>query len=65
LGAAAVLEIDRVAMGRQAFAMTAKLLKIENSDDSDDSDDATFHFPLKVTSKFNPAVIKNLALTPE
>jgi putative ABC transport system substrate-binding protein len=62
LGAAAVLEIDRVAMGRQAFAMTAKLLKIENSDDSDD---ATFHFPLKVTSKFNPAVIKNLALTPE
>ena len=65
LGAAAVLEIDRVAMGRQAFALTAKILNIKNSENSENSENMTFHFPRKVTRKHNPTVLKNLAMMPE
>ena len=67
LGAATVLEIDRVAMGRQAFAMAAKILKIgtENSENSENSENKSFQFPQKVARKNNPAVHKNLAMTPD
>jgi putative ABC transport system substrate-binding protein len=61
LGAAAVLEIDRVALGRQAFALTAKLLKIG----TENSEERTIHFPRKTDRKNNPIVLKSLAMTPE
>ena len=59
LGAAAVLEIDRAALGRQAFALTEKVLNNKNNENM------TFTFPQQVTRKHNPAVLKNLALTSE
>ncbi len=62
LGAAAILEIDRVALGRQAFALAAKLLKIENSENSENM---TFRFPTKINRTHNPKIFKNLALTPD
>ena len=64
LGAATVLEIDRVAMGRQAFAMAAKILKI-GTENSENSENKSFQFPQKVARKNNPAVHKNLAMTPD
>jgi putative ABC transport system substrate-binding protein len=71
LGAAAVLEIDRVALGRQAFALTAKILNIKNSENSENGENGEngenmkFRFPQKVTRKHNPTVLKNLAMMPE
>ncbi len=61
VGAAAVLEIDRFAMGRQAFAMTAKLLK----SGPDNKEKMKFSFPQKTEQKNNPAVLKRLAMKPE
>lgn len=54
LGAAAVLEIDLVAMGRQAGAMVAALLG-RNLMDS-----VPFGFPSVVTVKANPSVLRHL-----
>ncbi len=54
LGAAAVLELDRVAIGRQADAMIAKLLNSENSENS------PLRFPNGTKIKTNPNVFKNL-----
>ena len=67
LGAAAVLEIDRVALGRQAFALSAKLLKIgtKNGENGENGENMTFSFPQKTARKYNPTVFKNLAMTPE
>jgi putative ABC transport system substrate-binding protein len=59
LGAAAVLEIDRTALGRQAFALTEKVLNNKNDENM------TLSFPQQVTRKHNPTVLKNLALTAE
>lgn len=56
LGAAAVLEIDRLAMGRQAGAMTTELLKgnhIENM---------PLVFPKGITFKTNSSVLKRLSV---
>jgi len=58
LGAAAILEIDRFAMGQQAFAMTAKLLKT----DTENSEKMKFSFPQKTDQKHNPAVCKTLRI---
>lgn len=54
LGAAAVLDIDRVAMGRQADAMVAELLRGSRADG------ATLEFPRGITVKTNPTVLKHL-----
>ena len=54
LGAATVLEIDRVALGRQAFALAAELLKIG----TENSENRTFRFPQKVVLKHNPLSVK-------
>lgn len=51
LGAAAVLEIDRVALGRQADAMVAALLK---------GDSIPLAFPNGVTVKTNASILKRL-----
>ena len=61
LGAASVLEIDRVAMGRQASAMTLELLKTGTRDYGN----MTFRFPEKIDRKNNPAVLKKLAMPHE
>ncbi|MHB8121059.1 MAG: ABC transporter substrate-binding protein [Desulfuromonadaceae bacterium] len=56
LGAAAVLEIDRLAMGRQAEAMAAKILRgsrIENM---------PFDFPKGLKLKTNASVLKRLSV---
>ncbi len=65
LGAAAILEIDRVALGRQAFALAAKRLKIENSENSENSENMPFRFPTKINRTHNPKIFKNLAMTPD
>jgi putative ABC transport system substrate-binding protein len=54
LGAAAVLEIDRVAMGRQAAAMVTALLVNSNSDA------LPLGFPSVVKVNTNPSVLKHL-----
>lgn len=54
LGAAAVLELDRVAMGRQADAMIADLLN------GGRTDGAVLEFPRGLTVKTNPTVLKRL-----
>ncbi|OGU16762.1 MAG: ABC transporter substrate-binding protein [Geobacteraceae bacterium GWC2_53_11] len=54
LGAAAVLDIDRVAMGRQADAMVAELLRGSRADG------APLEFPRGITVKTNPTVLKHL-----
>ncbi len=54
LGAAAVLEIDRVAIGRQANAITAALLK------GNSIDGMALGFPNDIALKTNPSVLKNL-----
>jgi putative ABC transport system substrate-binding protein len=54
LGAAAVLEIDRIAMGRQADAMAAALLKGARIDS------IPLDFPSGIFVKTNPTVLKHL-----
>ncbi len=54
LGAAAVLEIDRVAVGRQADAMAANVLR-DNRRDS-----TPLKFPNGITLKTNPGVLRRL-----
>ena len=57
LGAAAVLELDRLAIGRQADAMIAKLL---NSENSENSENLPFSFPKSVRTKTNPVILRKL-----
>ncbi|MDK9717963.1 MAG: ABC transporter substrate-binding protein [Trichlorobacter sp.] len=54
LGAAAVFEIDRTALGRQANAMVAALL------DGDGLDDVPLRFPREVVLKTNDSILKRL-----
>lgn len=54
LGAAAVLEIDRVAMGRQADSLVAELLHGTRADS------AALEYPLGIKVKTNPTVLKHL-----
>ena len=54
LGAAAVTDIDRIAMGRQAYAMVAALLR------GDRIGSTPLDFPGGITLKTNPSVLKQL-----
>ena len=54
LGAAAVLEIDRVAIGSQADAMVAALLR------GNRTDSMPLDFPSGITVKTNPSVLRRL-----
>ena len=56
LGAAAVLEIDRLAMGRQAGAMTTELLKGNNRENM------PLDFPKGIKFKTNSSVLKRLSV---
>lgn len=56
LGAAAVVEIDRVELGRQAADITAKVLH------GTDTADLAFVYPNKTTLKTNPNVLKRLGI---
>lgn len=56
LGAAAVLEIDRVALGKQAAAITRSILGATKPGNSSPV------FPQSVTLKYNPAVLNLLKL---
>jgi len=56
LGAAAVFNIDRVALGRQAGAISAKIL------DDDAAQILPFNYPSGAVIKTNPAVLKRLGL---
>jgi len=58
LGAAAVLEIDRVAVGMQAREMVAAAL------DDDRADSAGFSFPKTISLKTNPVVLTRLGRPP-
>ena len=57
LGAAAVLEIDRTAMGRQADALVTSLLN------GTSTDSLPLGFPSNVTVKTNPTVLRHLGST--
>jgi putative ABC transport system substrate-binding protein len=56
LGAAAVLEIDRTELGRQAGGMAARILE------GGDTDGGSFSWPNKTTRKSNPVVIRRLGI---
>lgn len=59
LGAAAVLEIDRTELGRQAGDMTSAILK------GTGVADIPLAYPRRVQLKTNPSVLKHLGITPE
>jgi putative ABC transport system substrate-binding protein len=57
LGAAAVLEIDRIAIGRQAGAMVAELLS------GNHTESMPLSFPNGITVKTNPTVLRHLGFS--
>jgi putative ABC transport system substrate-binding protein len=59
LGAAAVLEIDRTDLGRQAGDISSAILK------GADAADLPFAYPRKVQLKTNPSVLKHLGIAAE
>ena len=56
LGAAAIVEIDRLAMGRQADAMVTKILK------GNQAEDIPLDFPKGMRLKTNPSVLRRLSV---
>ncbi|GFE61457.1 ABC transporter substrate-binding protein [Geobacter sp. AOG2] len=59
LGAAAVLEIDRTELGRQAGDMSSAILK------GAEASDIPLAYPHRVLLKTNPSVLKHLGITAE
>ena len=59
VGAAAILELDRIAIGSQADAMISKLL---NSESSENSENSQLRFPKGSIIKTNPSVLSRLGL---